>query len=71
MGTNADRERLIPNCNQLLRSLRPIRGVNDSFDGGVHDLSRVHIDADFVADRVLPWGWVEIFRLYQNLERGL
>jgi len=51
--------------------LRPIRGVNDSFDGGVHDLSRVHIDADFVADRVLPWGWVEIFRLYQNLERGL
>ena len=28
-------------------------------------------DADFVADRVLPWGWVEIFRLYQNLERGL
>jgi hypothetical protein len=37
---------------------RTIRGVDDSFDGGVDDLPGMHVDADFVTDNVLPWGRV-------------
>ncbi len=39
-----------------------LSGFNNRRDGRVYDLSGMHVDLNFVADFVLAWGQVGLFR---------